>query len=88
MTSLPFPGLSFYEMVFRERHRQEPGDTFPAAGLGEDWRQPPGASIFMFYKVEPMGEHELGMVTIDSEIDQVSIFEGIDDKSLCRIFIL
>ena len=43
---------------------------------------------FLFYTVEPMGEHELGMVTIDSEIDQVSIFEGIDDKSLCRIFIL
>ena len=42
----------------------------------------------LFYTVEPMGEHELGMVTIDSEIDQVSIFEGIDDKSLCRIFIL
>lgn len=80
-------------MAFWERHRQKPGGTFPADGLQEDWRQPPGASIFMFYKVEPTSElarhgYRQWEIAIDSEIDQVSIFEGTDDKSLCRIFIL
>ena len=68
-----------------------PLPLFLASGILEQLGKIGGSHLvpqILFYTVEPMGEHELGMVTIDSEIDQVSIFEGIDDKSLCRIFIL
>ena len=46
------PACPFMRWHFGRDTGQEPGGTFPAAGLRIDWRQPLGASIFMFYKME------------------------------------